>query len=310
MKIINKIFCGLIIVLLISGCGKKSITFPDTGQSIIANDDYIAFFDVDDNVVVIDFENGKKTLSSSIPIVAMYEADNIMVLKLETGKYILHNPQESIVAVDGCWNENWSPRYISLFNLISENDLVSLCIVSPSCAYGLSSSGSIVGNYNFSFDEIPAKIIGNSFAEYSLDKQGHIHVLDEAYQSDFWISKIESWENIVDIECGFIPFALTKEGKIFTTITNSYYNSSDVTSWENIKKISVKPTATAALTNDGKVKICSQQEEYYEAEKWDDVIDIQMSDGFLLGITSKGELLLTSFGHTRFQINDAIYIKL
>lgn len=303
MKKILNLIIPIFLLLLLSGCSNQSTNFPDSSQSIIANDDYIAFFDNDNNVVIIDYENGMKTLSCENPIIAIYDAENLIVLKLQNGKYILHDPQKEIVSMDNYWDKNWSDNYKNLFHIISNNSLDKLYIVSPSCVYGLSINGEPIGNENLFLHDFPTKIIGTAFPEYSLDAKGHIHVFDDANQTDFWTSEIESWQNIVDIALGLVPFALTNDGKILTTVPSSY-NAAEVTSWDGIKQISAKPFSTAALTNDGNVKICSSYADIYEAQNWENVAYIQMSESYFLGVTADGDLLLTPFGTTRFHIND------
>ena len=63
--------------------------------------------------------------------------------------------------------------------------------------------------------------------------------------------------------------------------------STEVTSWEGIKQISAKPFSTSALTNDGNVKICSSYADIYEAQNWENVAYVQMSESYLLGVINQ-----------------------
>lgn len=107
--------------------------------------------------------------------------------------------------------------------------------------------------------------------------------------------KVETWENIVSIDCyGECTVGLTEEGRVKGAGNISKEDQVIISGWEKIIDVSSGDLHVAVLKNDGTVDAVGHKADgQCDVKSWRNVVDIDCGWRFTVGLTQEGNLLYT-----------------
>jgi alpha-tubulin suppressor-like RCC1 family protein len=141
------------------------------------------------------------------------------------------------------------------------------------------------------FKDIVA-ISSNDYLLVGLKKDGTA-VTYQQYDTEDYEDEVESWTDLVSVSVALAHTAGLRENGTVVAAGDHSYNACDVEDWTDIVRISTGTFFTAGLRADGTVISTDPSE--YDTSSWTNIIAIDASEHYLVGIDMSGKVHLAGY---------------
>ena len=298
------------VICLFCGCSSDDNLSIRYDNSIVCEDDYIAYITENGSLFMLDKAgadyaediDGLKKIQGGMTFIVMLYEDGTMCLWDTYTKSVIPFDEMGSIAFE---------HFYPAFELITKaEDIQDFYYIYSEAILLLKNNKWYMGDNEVN-KEICSKMDCKRIKKISvvpgyynfmvLDEKGAISFMGNDMILDNY-SQALKWHDIIDMDaCENTIVGVDKNGRVRSTLTDVYENYyGKVSGWDNIKMVIVENNFTAGLTNDGKVLISEGLYSFYsdkrdlkKAEEWSNIVFISSANNYIMGIDINGKMWVT-----------------